>query len=282
MFWDLVTLSVYWALSVVGLGVAWREKGQAKPRWARPLALVTVPWAFAIHIVTALLYAGLAARPGWMTAVLAPRFIATAFASGPALLLLLSSRLARAGVFDIGEEATRRLFTLMTYAAVTSVFLALLEAFTALYSGLPEAEAHLAYQYVGLDGRSGLVPWTYLASELMAASLVVLLVPTLRARPALAELSAAGVFVSVLVEKGFCFIAAGLSPSPLGVVRDYRPSVVELAIVAGIYAAGALAVSELICRLHATTDHARASSPEDAYRPETAAGALPEKPCRAT
>jgi molybdopterin-containing oxidoreductase family membrane subunit len=241
MFWDCLTLTGYLILSVVGLAAALFSRSSSPTKLMRVLALATIPWAIGIHVVTALLYAGLAARPAWMTAVLAPRFLATAFASGPALLILLAGGLARAKVFDIGREAVAKLTIIMTYAATISVLLAALEAFTALYSGIPTAREHLEYLYLGLDGHLGLVAWSYGSWILLLTALVVLLAPRLRRRQGLATTATAAVLVSVLIDKGLCLVTSGFVPSPLGYVRDYRPSLIELGIVAGIYAGGALA-----------------------------------------
>ena len=253
MFWDCLTLGGYLTLSVVGLAATLFARGGPPSKWVRGLALATIPWAIGIHVVTALLYAGLAARPAWMTAVLAPRFLATAFASGPALLILLAGGLARAKVFDIGREAVERLSIIMTYAATVSVLLALFEAFTALYSGIPAASEHLEYLFLGLDGHVGLVAWTYSSWLLLLLALVVLLVPRLRRRQGLAYAATAAVLASVLIDKGLCLVTSGFVPSPLGYVRDYRPSLIELGIVAGIYAGGAL-VFIGACRFLLTSD----------------------------
>jgi Ni/Fe-hydrogenase subunit HybB-like protein len=225
---------------VVGLGAVIFARGRAPAPWLRGLALATIPWAIGIHVVTALLYAGLAARPAWLSAVLAPRFLATAFASGPAVLLLCARALARRGIFDIGREATRSLFVIMTYAALASLLFTLLEVFTALYSGIPAAGEHLAYLFTGLDRHLGLVAFTYGSWTLLLGALVVLLSPGLRARPQLATAAAVAVLVSVLIDKGLCLVTSGFVPSPLGYVHDYWPSLPELAIVVGIYAGGGL------------------------------------------
>ena len=269
MFWDCLTLGGYLTLSVVGLAATLFARGRSPAKWVRGLALATIPWAIGIHVVTALLYAGLAARPAWMTAVLAPRFLATAFASGPALLILLAGALARAKVFDIGREAVERLSIIMTYAAAVSVLLAFLEAFTALYSGIPAAGEHLEYLFLGLDGHVGLVAWTYSSWLLLLLALVVLLVPRLRRRQGLAYAATAAVLASVLVDKGLCLVTSGFVPSPLGYVRDYRPSLIELGVVAGIYAGGAL-VFVGACRFLLTSDsmnHALNSPPQTAREP---------------
>ncbi len=241
MFWDCLTLGGYLTLSLVGLLAVWFAGDRSPAPWVRGLALATIPWAIGIHVVTALLYAGLAARPAWMTAVLAPRFLATAFASGPALLLLLAAGLARAKRFDVGREASDRLRVIMTYAALASLLLGVLEAFTALYSGIPSAGEHLEYLFRGLEGHTGLVAASYGAWGLLVAALAVLLLPVLRRRRGLVLAATAAVLTSVLLEKGLTLVSSGFVPSPLGYVLDYRPSVIELGIVVGIYAGGALA-----------------------------------------
>lgn len=276
MFWDMATLGGYLLLCVVVLGASLCCPPQSKAaRLLRVLALLGVPWAFAIHIVTALLYSGLAARPGWMTAILAPRFLATAFASGPALLILLSTALsggasrvenatpASRGAQEprdaadpgglsavpdegpVGREASAVLASIMTYATALSLLFAGLEAFTGLYSGVPLAAEHLLYLYRGLEGHWGLLPWTYASILLSLAALVLLLTPGLRRRPGALTGASLAVLVAVFLEKGLCLIPSGFVPSPLGTVADYRPSVIELVIVVGIHAGGALAWSWL-------------------------------------
>jgi molybdopterin-containing oxidoreductase family membrane subunit len=257
MFWDCLTLGGYLTLSVIGLAAVLFARGRAPAPWVR----------------------GLAARPAWMTAVLAPRFLATAFASGPALLILLGTLLARRQVFDVGQEAIAKLSTLMTYAAVVSLLLALLEAFTALYSGIPATGEHLEYLFLGMDGHAGLLALTYASWLLLVLALVVLLVPRLRQRPVLATLATAAVLASVLIEKGLCLVTSGFVPSPLGYVQDYHPSLYELAIVVGIYAGGTL-VFLFACRHllnpSVSSIHALDHSPPTAREPGMAGAAQME------
>jgi molybdopterin-containing oxidoreductase family membrane subunit len=214
--------------------------------------------------------------------------LATAFASGPALLILLSAVLARTKIFDVGHAAIDRLTTIMTYATVASVALTLLEAFTALYSGIPAAGEHLAYLFLGMNGHVGLVFWTYASCLLLVFAMVVLLVPRLRRRPGLAHAATAAVLAGVLIDKGMCLVSSGFVPSPLGYVNDYRPSLVEVTILAGIYSAGVL-VFAAACRwllvglsidhalpasrraALASTNHSLVSPPSTALEPGRAA-----------
>ena len=124
MFWDVMVLGAYLLLNIV---IAWfvldaEHKSEAPPSWVKPLILLSIPWAISIHTVTAFLYNGLAARPFWFTALLAPRFLASAFASGPSLLILMCLIIRRVTKFDPGSEALQKLAQIVTYAIIASVF----------------------------------------------------------------------------------------------------------------------------------------------------------------
>jgi molybdopterin-containing oxidoreductase family membrane subunit len=245
LFWDMVVLSGYLVLNVAitRVGLAAERKGEAPPGWIKPVILVSIPWAISIHTVTAFIYSGLAARPFWMTAVLAPRFLASAFASGPALLILLCLLLGRLTRFRVGEEPIRALSVIMTYALLANVFFVLMEFFTAFYSGIPEHVAHFRYLFFGLDGHRELVTFMWTAEVLAVGALLVLLVPGLRQRRGLLAAAAGAVVVSVWIEKGLGMVVTGFVPTPLGHVTSYRPTAPELLIGAAIYAFGALLVT---------------------------------------
>jgi Ni/Fe-hydrogenase subunit HybB-like protein len=247
LFWDMFVLSGYLALNVVisHASLNAERKGEPPPRWVKPLIIVSIPWAISIHTVTAFIYSGLAARPFWMTAVLAPRFLASAFCSGPALLVLLCLVLRRFTRFDPGWEAIRRLAVIVVYGLLANLFLLLMEVFTAFYSDVPADTEHFRYLYFGLQGHAELVPLMWTSALLAAAALVVLLRPALRDRPGWLAAGCVAVFVSVWIEKGLGMIVAGFVPSPLGHVTRYVPTAPELLISLGVYAIGALLVTAL-------------------------------------
>jgi molybdopterin-containing oxidoreductase family membrane subunit len=196
-----------------------------------------------IHTVTAFLYSGLPGRSFWLTAILAPRFLASAFAAGPALLLLLGLVARRVGRLDVGSVAIRALAVIVAYAMTVHVFFILLEFFTVFYSQVPDEAAHFRYLYAGLDGRAGLVPWMWASAALGVAALALLLVPAARRREPLLAVACAAAFVSLWIDKGLGLIVGGFVPSPLGAVNDYGPTVPEVAITAGIWAVGLLLVT---------------------------------------
>jgi molybdopterin-containing oxidoreductase family membrane subunit len=193
--------------------------------------------------VTAFLYNGLPGRSFWLTAILAPRFLASAFAAGPALLILLCLIVRKLTSFDAGREPVQKLAVIVTYAMLLNVFFILLELFTALYSQIPEHVEHFEFLYFGLDGNATLVPWMWTSSVLALASLVALLVPSVRRRESWLAVTCGMVFASLWIDKGLGLIVGGFVPSPLGAVTRYVPTLPEVLIVLGIWALGFLMVT---------------------------------------
>lgn len=247
IFWDLLTLSGYVALNaviIVRLLIAEREQ-TAPPRWTKVLILLSLPWAVSIHTVTAFLLCGLAARPYWMTALLAPRFLASAFTAGSALMVLILLLLKRLKLFDAGDEAVRRLTTTAAYCLVVHIFFSLVEMFTTFYGGIQQEVDHVDYLYGRLGGGSPLAPWMWLSAVLALAALLVLIVPALRVRPQLLLFACASAFISIWIDKGFGLVIGGFEPSSLGAVTLYVPTLPEWKLVAGIWALGAFLITAL-------------------------------------
>jgi molybdopterin-containing oxidoreductase family membrane subunit len=245
MFWDMLSLGGYLLLNgviaLVTLGA--QRKGVPPPGWIKPIIILSIPWAVSIHTVTAFLYSGLPGRAFWLTAILAPRFLASAFASGPALLILLCLLLRRVTAFDAGRDAIQKLAVIVTYAMAVSVFFVLVEVFTVFYSQIPEHVEHFAFAFTGLDGNTTLVPWMWTSAALAVGSLVLLLLPAARRNERVLALTCAMVFVSLWIEKGLALVVGGFVPSPLGAVRRYVPTVSEITIALGIWAIGILLVT---------------------------------------
>jgi molybdopterin-containing oxidoreductase family membrane subunit len=247
MFWDIMVLSGYLLLNIVISRVTFtaERRGLPAPRWIRPIILLSIPWAVSIHTVTAFLYSGLAARPFWMTAILAPRFLASAFASGPSLLILLCMLVRRTTKFDPGREAIQKLGEIVAYAMATNVFFVLLEIFTALYSDIPEHLHHFRYLYLGIEGKTALVPWMWTSSALAVLALFLLLIPRARKSDRGLTLAAVAVLGSLWIDKGLGMVVTGFVPSPLGHVQEYWPTLLEGTIAVGVYAVGGLLLTVL-------------------------------------
>jgi len=246
MFWDFMALSGYLGLNLI-IGCVTFEaerKGAPPPGWVKPLIYLSIPWAVSIHTVTAFLYSGLAARPFWMSAILAPRFLASAFASGPSLLILLALILRKCTKFDPGKEAIQKLATIVTYAMLANVFFVLVELFTAFYSGMPHHQHAFEYLF-GLNGMTVLAPWMWVCELLTVGVVVLLLMPGVRKNESYLAGICVAVIAAVWIEKGMGMIVAGFVPSPLGKVTQYVPTMPEIMVTLGVYAIGFLVLSVL-------------------------------------
>jgi len=245
MFWDTVALGGYLVLNVVisHFTLNSERKSIPPPNWIRPIIILSIPWAISIHTVTAFLYSGLAARPFWMTAILAPRFLASAFSSGPALLILLCLILRKLTRFDAGREPIQKLGIIVTYAMAINVFFILMELFTAIYSDIPEHVSHFQYLFFGLDGKTTLVPWMWTSAILAVAALALLLVPRARRNEKALAFACVMVFLSIWIDKGLGMVVTGFVPNPLGQVVEYWPTVPEALISLGVYGIGLLLVT---------------------------------------
>ncbi len=247
LFWDMVVLSGY---LLINLMIGWvvlscTKKEIPPPAWVKPLIYLSIPWAISIHTVTAFIYAGLPGRSFWLTAIMAPRFLSSAFASGPALLILICLVLKRFGRFDAGEKAISALSKIVAYALAVSIFFVGVELFTVFYSGLPEHEAHFQYLFAGLHGHFNLVPWMWASTLLAFAALAMLIIPQIRRREEALAAACAAVFVSLWIEKGLGLVITGFIPSPLETITEYSPTGPEMAITLGVWAAGFLILTGL-------------------------------------
>ncbi len=247
LFWDIVVLNGYLFLNlIIGWNVLEAERnGTHYQAWVKPLIYISIPWAISIHTVTAFLYAGLPGRHFWMTAIMAPRFLSSAFAAGPSLLILLSLIIRRVTNFDPGREQIQALAKIVTYAICINVFFFLCEVFTAFYSNIPEHMDHIKYLFVGLHGHASLVPWMWTAYGLMTIAIILLVNPITRKHEGVLAFACITVFAGTYIDKGLGMISGGFVPNPLHQVNEYAPTIPELAISLGIYGMGALILTIL-------------------------------------
>lgn len=248
MFYDMLVLIGYLCLNaIIGWTTLEAERlDTAPPAWVKPLIYLSIIWAFSIHTVTAFLYAGLPGRHYWLTAIMAARFLSSAFCSGPAILLLLALGLKRLTGFDPGKEAVKTLTLIITYAMCINVFFYLLEIFTAFYSGMPGHQHPLTYLF---SGHGGHVPWvTYWmwAAVIMAGvSVIMLITPAFRENIRLLPWTLAMLVAATWIDKGLGLLIGGFTPTPFETYTDYMPTLPEISIAAAIYGVGLLVVSLL-------------------------------------
>ena len=247
LFWDMVVLNGYLFLNIfIGWNVLMAErKGSPPASWLKPFIYLSIPWAISIHTVTAFLYAGLPGRHFWLTAIMAARFLASAFAAGPAMLILFCLIVRKTTKFDPGKEQIRTLSGIVTYAMILNVFFFLLECFTAFYSNIPGHKHTIVYLFAGLHGHTGLVPWMWTSAFFWVVSLILLVVPAARRADDVLAVACVAVFIGCWIDKGVGLVIGGFIPNPLEHVTEYVATLPEVLITLGVWATGFFVMSAL-------------------------------------
>lgn len=238
--WDVIALGGYLLINlhVAGYLLYQRFLGRMpEQRWYVPVVMVSIVWAVSIHTVTAFLYSGLGGRPFWNTAILAPRFIASAFVTGPAFVILALQVLRRLTGFHVGDGAIHTLLRILRVSALLNLFMVMSEVFTEFYAGGSHT-ASARYLFLGLHGHDALVPWIWTAIVLNVGGAIVLLAadPTRHLR--WIDAACVAVFVGVWIEKGMGLIVPGFIPSTLHEIVEYTPTLIEWRVTAGVWALG--------------------------------------------
>ncbi len=240
--WDVLVLAIYGFLNLfIATNILFKSYTgrEYNHRLIIPLIFLSIPLAVSIHTVTAFLYNGLAARPYWNASILAPRFLASAFCSGPAIMLILLQILKRFTRFEIKDEAIWKIAELMAYAVFISLFLLGAELFKEYYSDTHHLLFH-EYAFGGLKGKHAIVPYMWLAMALQVLAFVLLLIPKTRKSFVGLNVGCLAVYGGVYIEKGMGLVIPGFTPDTLGEIYEYTPSLTELLVTAGVFAIGFL------------------------------------------
>lgn len=247
LFYDMCVLGGYLFLNaVVGWNALEAERNNTHYQmWLKPFIYISIPWAISIHTVTAYLYCGLPGRHFWLTAILAPRFLSSAFAAGPALLVLLCLFVRKVSDFDPGKEQIQSLGKTVAYAICVNVFFFLCEIFVSFYSNIPGHMHAIQYLFVGIDGHTLYVPWMWSSMALMVLGIILTVNPVTRKNEATLAVGCVAVVVGTWIDKGLGMISGGFVPNPLHEVNEYAPSIPEIGITIGVYAMGALVLTVL-------------------------------------
>ena len=246
--WDILVLNLYflinWFIVTYILFMAFTGRKYSS-RLVMPIIFLSIPLAIGIHTVTAFLFMGLKARPFWHTAILAPRFIAGAFCSGPALTFLVFLVLRRVGKMAIPNAALIKIGELLAYAMAVNLFFLGVEVYTEFYSSTSHS-IHARFQWFGIDGAGGMAFYTWAALAMNATAFIIFVVPLLRHKLPVLALGCVFSFAGVFIEKGMGLVLPGLTPDVLGEVYGYSPSVNELLVGLGVWAIGALLFTLMI------------------------------------
>jgi len=247
--WDVVVLSGYLGLNLTIathiLYSAYNNKHYNK-RFALPLILLSIPMAAGIHTVTAFLFAGLPARAYWNAAILAPRFLTSAFCSGPAIILILLQILRKTTLVKVTDEALYKIAELMAYAMFINLFLFAAEIFREFYS---HTHHLIYYEYlfgVGEYTFSPIAPFAWFALFCSSAAFLLFLIPKTRKNLITLNIGAVLIYCGVYVEKGVALVIPGFTPSTLGEIYQYSPSWTEIRVSMGIFGIGAILFTMMV------------------------------------
>jgi molybdopterin-containing oxidoreductase family membrane subunit len=246
--WDVIVLNGYLLINlhIVGYLLYMRFLGRKpNPRWYVPFVFLSIIWAISIHTVTAFLYCGLGGRPFWNTALLAPRFLASAFVSGPAFIILLLQVIRASSRFHFSDAPIKTLVHIIRIAMCINLLMLVSELFTVFYTGGGHAEA-AQYLFFGAHGHSGLVPWIWTSLACSVVGCLLFLSPTVTRDLGMLNLACVLCFVGIWIEKGMGLIIPGFVPSTLHEIVEYSPSLTEWKVTAGIWAFGMMVLTVIL------------------------------------
>lgn len=246
--WDVLVLTGYLILNFIcGFYYLWCKYtgNPINKKWFIPLVFIAIVWALSIHTVTAFLIATMPSRPMWHHTVMPIRFIATAFAAGPALIIIIFLIIRKTTRFWIDDSAIKLLTTIVTWCLGIALFLTLSEVVIELYARTEHANG-LYYLMFGLHGLTGLVPWFWSAVVLMIGAFILFLIPAVRNNMMLLPIACAMAFAGIWIEKGMGLIVPGFIPTPIGEVTEYYPTFVEWLMTLGIWAFGFFVLTILL------------------------------------
>lgn len=246
--WDVLVLNGYLALNLaIPAYILFSHYNGRTPEKRKylPWMYLAVMWAVSIHLVTAFLLAGLPARPFWNTALLGPRFLASAFTAGPAFVIVLIWYVQKETPITFPESGFSKLALITTVAAQINLVMLGSELFYKFYSPTHHG-INARYLFFGLDGHNALVPWIWLAIGMNVVATGALMAHPVRRNPRWLIPSCVLLFVGIWIEKGLGLVIPGFVPSPLGEIVEYTPTLVELGVTAGIWAMGLFILSALV------------------------------------
>ena len=253
--WDIIALIGYLLINLIVVThmISSTYLGrEPNRRFVMPLILLSIPWAVMLHSVTAFIFNGLAARPFWNASILAPRFLASAFCAGPALMILIFQVLRRVTVFEIRDTAIFKLADIISYAMAINIFLLIAEVYKEYYTDTLEFMP-MIYLYMGLDDHQALVPWIWTAMFCNLIGFFLLLIPKTRKIFLTLNIGCVLIFIGIWIEKGLGLIVPGFIPDSLGEIYEYMPSRNEVFVAVGIWAFGAILYT-LMARLVIAVD----------------------------
>lgn len=246
--WDVIVLNGYLFMNLTipfYILICHYQGKHPNKRIYIPGVVISVFWAFAIHLVTAFLYAGLPARPFWNSSLLGPRFLASAFSAGPALIIILLMAIRKFTEYKVENVTINKIALVVTVAAQINLIMLGSELFKEFYKPTHHSESAI-YLFFGLEGFNSLVPWIWTAIIMNVGATLMLTFHPIRTNHKFLKYACAILFVAIWIEKGMGLIIPGFIPGTWGKIVEYAPTWVELAVSLGIWAMGFFIVTVLV------------------------------------
>ncbi|MDP2088164.1 MAG: NrfD/PsrC family molybdoenzyme membrane anchor subunit [Flavobacteriaceae bacterium] len=239
--WDIIVLNGYLFINItipLYILINVYQNKEPKKNIYLPGVFISVFWAVSIHMVTAFLYQGLQARPFWNTALLGPRFLASAFAAGPALIILILTVINKFTLFKVENKTVNKIAIIVAVAAQINIIMLISELFKEFYFPTHHSiSAH--YLFFGLEGKTALVPWIWTSIILNVIATVMLTIHKIRTNKKFLLVACIILFIGIWIEKGFGLIVPGFIPGQWGEITEYTPSFIEIGVTVSIWAMGA-------------------------------------------
>jgi|TARA_B100001971_G_scaffold155353_1_gene144789 molybdopterin-containing oxidoreductase family membrane subunit len=246
--WDVLVLTVYLFLNLIGGFYFLYKKYAGEPlnnKFYLPVIFIAIGWAISIHTVTAFLINTMPARPMWHHGMMPIRFISTAFAAGPALIIIVFLTIRKNTALWIEDKAIDLLSTIVVACLTIALFLTMSEVVTELYHPT-EHSAGLQYLILGKHGLENLVPFFWSSLVAMVLGWVLLMIPSIRKNYNVLSFICAMLFLGIWIEKGMGLLIPGSIPTPIGEFTQYSPTLLEIGNCLGNWAIGFIIMTLLL------------------------------------
>ena len=206
LLWDMCGITLFIVVNVVFLvfAVKGNEEG------VRKVARVALPVAVLVLCVDAWIF-GLQEARAWYSAIMAPIFIASACDSGLSLLLIVLSAMKKAGLYEVAEDAFKKIAGLLATFIAIDAFLIGCEILTMAYPGGHESVA-LSHM---VSGSTAPFFWFEIIGGLLIPFLVLVFAKN-RANTTLVVVSAVLVIVGVFCKRMWLLLTSFITPNVEG------------------------------------------------------------------
>jgi molybdopterin-containing oxidoreductase family membrane subunit len=160
-------------------------------------------------------------------------------------VILLLSLIKRETKYEISDGAFSKLALITTAAAQVNLVMLISELFYKFYSPTHHG-INARYLFFGIGEHRALVPWIWTAIAINAIATIAMMIHPIRRNQRWLMIASGALFFGIWVEKGIGLVVPGFIPSPLGEIVEYKPTIIEIAVTAGVWALGMFVLTILV------------------------------------